>query len=237
VAQKLQAQWVPDTRFGSWFQQTSIWQRYVVEPALDELQRLWLGESEPQPLARVLDAGCGAGLAFAGIAGRFLARRITAVEVDPRMVGAARAAARRCPCPVEVVHGDVQDLALEDGSFDAVLCHQTLHHVSRQRDALGSFRRLLRPGGVLLLAESCGAFTRSLAVRALFRHPGTGHRSAAEFLRLVREAGFEIGEKSISTPDPFWARADFGALERLTGRRSAPAEPAQLNLVARRGAS
>ena len=233
MSQKLQAQWVPDTRFGSWFQRTSIWQRYVVEPALDELQRLWLADAEATSLERILDVGCGAGVAFAGIARRFRARLITAVEIDSRMVAAARAAALRCPCPVEVVQADVQDLALEGASFDAVLCHQTLHHVSRQRAALRSFRRLLRPGGVLLLAESCGAFTRSLAVRTLFRHPGSGHRSAAEFLRLVREAGFEVGEKSISTPDPFWARADFGAIERLTGRRRSPAEPAQLNLVAR----
>jgi SAM-dependent methyltransferase len=230
---KHQAQWVPDTRFGSWFQGIAIWRRYVVEPALDELQRLLLTDSNQKSLERILDVGCGAGVAFAGLAARFRPRGITAVEIDPAMLPAARAAAARCACPVEVVQGDAQDLAFADAAFDAVLCHQTLHHVSRQREALQGFRRLLRPGGALLLAESCGRFTRSLAVRALFRHPRSGHRSSGDYLSLLREAGFEVAEKSISTPDPFWARADFGALERITGRRSAPAEPAQLNLVAR----
>jgi ubiquinone/menaquinone biosynthesis C-methylase UbiE len=232
---KHQAQWVPDTRFGSWFQRTSIWRRYVVEPALDELQRLLLAHSDGKSLERILDVGCGAGVAFAGLEARFHPRQITAVEIDPAMLAAARAAAARCASTVEVVHADAQDLALADAAFDAVFCHQTLHHLCRQSQALQGFRRLLRPGGVLLLAESCGRFTRSLAVRALFRHPPSGHRRSGEYLRLLREAGFEIGEKSISTPDPFWARADFGAIERITGRRSAPAEPAQLNVVARRG--
>ncbi len=232
-----QARWVPDTRFGGWFQRTSLWQGYVVEPALASLHRL-LGAAAPEPgVARVLDAGCGAGGAFAGLESRFRPRAITAVEIDPRMVAAASAAAARCSCEIAVLEADVESLELPAASFDVILCHQTLHHLGRPGAALAGFVRLLRPGGALLLAESCQRFTQSLPIRALFRHPRGGPRSAEEYLCLVREAGFELHPEQVLHPDRFWARADLGLLERFTGRRVPPAEPAQLLLVARRPAA
>jgi SAM-dependent methyltransferase len=233
---KQRVQRVPDTRFGDWFQRTGIWQRYVVEPALEELHRLLLAHADAKGFERMLDAGCGAGVAFPAIESRFRPRRITAIEIDAQMAAAARASAVRCACEIEVVEADVEDLCFADASFDAVLCHQTLHHVNQQAAVLRTFRRLLRPGGVLLLAESCRRFTQSFAVRALFRHPRTGHRSSEEFVGLVRDAGFELRPDEISHPDPFWARTDFGLTERITGRPRPPGAPTQLNLVARRPA-
>ena len=54
--------------------------------------------------------------------------------------------------------------------------------VSQQEQTLAEFRRLLKPGGMLLLAESCQSFTESFLVRMLFRHPHGNQQSAETFL-------------------------------------------------------
>jgi len=49
------------------------------------------------------------------------------------------------------VVGDAQSIPFSDKSFDTVFCSQVLEHVPEPKDALAEFRRLLRPGGHLIL--------------------------------------------------------------------------------------
>jgi SAM-dependent methyltransferase len=224
--------WTPDTRFGAWFQRSATWKQYVVEYALDEFERM-LGD-RPKRFATVLDAGCGAGQAFAGIARRFGAQRIIAVDIDPAMVAHAAANAARCACSVEVQLGDLAELALADASFDLVLCHQALHHVEDQPRVLRNLFRVLRPGGTLLLAESCRSFTRSWLIRALFRHRVDTQLTANGYLELVRAAGFAVAADDVAHPAPFWSQPDLGLRERLGWDRRGAREAAELQVIARR---
>jgi SAM-dependent methyltransferase len=224
--------WTPDTRFGAWFQRSPIWKQYVVELALDEFVRL-LGD-RPQHFATVLDAGCGAGQSFEGIVRRFAPQHIVAIDIDPAMIPHAQAAAAQSTCTIDVRPGDLADLALADASFDLVLCHQALHHAEDQPAVLRTLFRVLRPGGTLLLAESCRRFTGSWRVRALFRHRGDTQRTASAYLELVRGAGFTVAPEDVATPSPFWSRPDFGLWEWLGYPRRSAAEPAELQLIARR---
>lgn len=225
--------WTPDTRFGAWFQNTEVWRRYVVSPALAELAQL-LGEAAPRP-KWLLDAGCGAGQAFPEIAARFQPGRILAVDIDRRQLALARRSAARCACPVDLQHADLRRLDLRSESVDLALCHQVLHHVSDQEAVLAELFRVLRPGGFLLVAESCRAFVRSLPVRLLFRHPRGVQRSADGYRELLRASGFAFERESTSTPEPFWARPDFGLRERLGLPRAANEAP-EVQVVARRPA-
>jgi len=224
--------WTPDTRFGGWFQRSPIWKQYVVEIALDEFVRL-LGE-RPQHFATILDAGCGAGLTFEGVVRRFAPHEIVAIDIDPAMLLHAKAAAAQSACAIDVQQGDLADLALADASFDLVLCHQALHHAEDQAAVLRNLFRVLRPGGTLLLAESCRTFTGSWRVRALFRHRRDTQRSAGAYLDLVRSAGFAVAPDDVSTPSPFWSRPDVGLREWLGHPRVGATEPAELQLIARR---
>jgi SAM-dependent methyltransferase len=113
-------------------------------------KRLALLERHAGPLAkrRVLDCGCGAGDYVRAL----LARGADAfgVERDGRKL-AARAASGGEAAPARITTGDLEALAFPDASFDVALANEVLEHVPDERAALGELRRVLRPGGRLLV--------------------------------------------------------------------------------------
>ena len=114
-----------------------------------------------------------------------------------------------------------------------VFCHQTLHHVIDQHRAIREWRRVLKPDGLLLFAESTRAYIYSWIIRLLFRHPMHVQRSASEYLAMISDAGFIVDSKSTSYPYSWWSRPDLGVMERWFGvSPSAVREETLVNLVA-----
>lgn len=93
------------------------------------------------PGAPILDAGCGTGLNL-----RHLPAGSTGVDINPRNVALLRA---RLP-DHHIVEGDVEALPFADGSFGTVLCTEVIEHIPDPAAALREFRRVLRPGGMLI---------------------------------------------------------------------------------------
>ena len=228
--------YVEESRIGFWFLGTFTWEKRVVEVALADLGKL-LPDPELR-CATVLDAGCGQGKALKPLQQRFQAARVIGVDVDSHALAAARAEAARHGLTPELIEADCAAIPLPDASVDLVFCHQTLHHLVRQEETLAEFRRLLKPGGVLLLAESTKAYIHSWVIRLFFRHPMHVQRTAPEYLELVRRAGFEFGPQQVSYPYLWWSRArDFGLLERWHIKSPPPPgrrEETLVNLVARK---
>jgi SAM-dependent methyltransferase len=226
--------WVSETRFGKWFLSTETWFREVLSKAVAELREL-AGSDTPASFERLVDVGCGQGLAFALLQQHFGAREIVGVDVDPRMLALAKEAAQRCNVPVDVRACSVTRLDLPDASVDGVLCHQLIHHVADQPGALRELHRVLKPGGYLFLSESCEAFIRTWTVRWFFRHPEGVQRPAEGYLKLVREAGFVFDEsRDVRTSTPWWSLWDFGFTRNIGLVRSPPVAT-ELLLVARKG--
>lgn len=96
----------------------------------------------------VLDVGCGGGALVRQLAER--GARATGLEISERQLGHARDHGVG-----RFVVGRAEDLPLEDGSLDAVLFMRSLHHVPQPAmvPALAAARRVLRPGGVVYVAE------------------------------------------------------------------------------------
>src|SRR5690349_17221906 len=113
--------WVSETRFGKWFLSTETWFRYVLSQAVSDLRAL-AGPDLPGSFNRLMDVGCGQGLAFQLLEKHFSPRAIVGVDIDPRMIEASRKAAEGCKIPVEVRAGSVTKLDLPDASVDAILC-------------------------------------------------------------------------------------------------------------------
>jgi SAM-dependent methyltransferase len=96
----------------------------------------------------VLDAGCGVGYGTAFLAGH--ARHVLGVDRDEEAIAYAR---RRYARPnAEFRVGDLLELDLPDGSFDAICSFETIEHLGDPERYLAEMARVLRPGGAYLVS-------------------------------------------------------------------------------------
>jgi SAM-dependent methyltransferase len=99
----------------------------------------------------VLEVGCGRGGGTAYVFERFAPRSLTGVDLAR---SAIRSASRRYGrSGLMFVAGDAEHLPLADGSFDVILSVESSHCYPEMRRFLREARRVLRPGGVMLLAD------------------------------------------------------------------------------------
>ena len=103
------------------------------------------------PGERVLDIGSGPGFMAAEMAAE-VGPEGSVVGVDPSE--SMLATARRREAPVEYVAGDALALPFPDESFDAVVATQVYEYVADMPSALAEARRVLRPGGRLLILDT-----------------------------------------------------------------------------------
>jgi arsenite methyltransferase len=115
------------------------------------LEALRLADGE-----RVLDIGSGPGLLAAEMAQSVGPRgAVHGIDVSDSMLAIARRL--ELPdgaAPMEFAEGDACALAFEDGTFDAVVSTQVYEYVPDIEAALAEARRVLRPGGRLLILDT-----------------------------------------------------------------------------------
>jgi ubiquinone/menaquinone biosynthesis C-methylase UbiE len=222
---------VPETEFGKWFLRTNTWTVHVLERALEDLQRLMPGAARSYPV--VADVGCGYGRSLGKLHQRFAPHRLIGMDIDPEMLQASAREVAQLKIPAEFICCSSSNIKLADNSVDLLFCHQTFHHLIEQERAIAEFFRVLKPGGVLLFAESTRRYIHSWIIRLLFRHPMEVQKTAPEYLAMVRAAGFSVPDSSVSYPFLWWSREDLGMMETVL-RIKPPAvrEETLINLVA-----
>jgi ubiquinone/menaquinone biosynthesis C-methylase UbiE len=107
------------------------------------------------PATRVLDLGCGTGTLVLMARRRCPEATVIGLDGDPTILGIARRKAERAGIPVQLDKGMAYALPYADGSFGAVVSTLTFHHLTpdQQERALREMRRVLRPGGRLVIAD------------------------------------------------------------------------------------
>jgi SAM-dependent methyltransferase len=221
---------VPETRIGFWFLGTQTWTTHVLKVALDDLTRLIPHRKPCYPT--VLDAGCGQGNSFRPLIEHFSPRRVIGIDVEEKCLQRAQMKVLQETVPIELRQCDIAALDIANSSVDLVFCHQTFHHLVRQEQALAQMFRVLKPGGLLLFAESTRAYIESWIIRLLFRHPMDAQRSAQEYMAMIRDHGFAFDPNSVSLPYLWWSRPDLGAFEWFGFGVPARREETLVNLVA-----
>ena len=170
---------------------------------------------EPGPVARravryhrhhgpdppsALDAGCGEGVLIDEYSGR-----LQIEGIDPNYSSS------------QVRAGTVTSLPYSDGSFERVLCLDVLEHLTfdEQPVALAELRRVLRPGGELLVSVPNLAHLQSRVhflltgrlIRTASEHKHPGDRPVADYIALARRSGLAlIGRRGIFPTVPVLTR-------------------------------
>ncbi len=228
--------YVEETRLGFWFLRSHTWQHHVLRVAINDLRSLFSDELPTAPV--ILDAGCGQGKSFQYLDKTFAPKRLIGLDADPLSLHLSAEEARRQGIDIELIGSDCAELKVADDSIDILFCHQTFHHLVQQDRALAEFYRVLKPGGYLLFAESTEAYIDTWVIRWLFRHPRHVQKSAAQYLEMIRDQGFEFEPQNISYPYLWWSRSkDFGLLERVGLLKPKPVgqrDETLVNVVARK---
>jgi ubiquinone/menaquinone biosynthesis C-methylase UbiE len=86
--------------------------------------------------------------------------RFTGIDLSTEMLAIARRRAHELGRQVELQQGDAQALPFSDATFDTVVCAFSLCSIPDDRKAVAEMRRVLRPGGKLLLIDHVPSTTR-----------------------------------------------------------------------------
>jgi ubiquinone/menaquinone biosynthesis C-methylase UbiE len=118
---------------------------------------------------RVLDFGCGHGMASVVLARR--GAHVTAFDLSPGYLREARRRAEANAVSVDLVQADGHRLPLADASFDRVLGNAVLHHLDTLTAARELYR-ILRPGGLAVFCEPWGENPLLNLARQRLPYPG-----------------------------------------------------------------
>ena len=190
---------------------------HVLSLGLDRRWRRLAAEDVKGNPARILDLACGTGdFAFA-LAHRFPQAEIAGIDFTPAMLDIARA--KNTSPHIAFREGDALALPL-GGPFDLCSCAFGFRNFPDRRQALREVRRVLAPGGELLVLEFfrpenalLGALTAQWVriMAALFvrrrtdayrhlRESMRGMLSAGEFAALAAEEGFDLEGRRFFLP-------------------------------------
>jgi ubiquinone/menaquinone biosynthesis C-methylase UbiE len=166
--------------------------------------REWLGE---RAHGRILEVAIGTGRNLAHYPA---GASITGIELSPAMLAIARQRAADLGRDADLREGDAEHLPYGDASFDTIICALSLCTIPSPAAAIGEMKRVLVPGGRLLLLDHIGsAWPPVYAAQWLLEQitiRAAGEHFTRRQLPLVQAAGFQVVETE---------RLKAGTVERI----------------------
>ncbi|MGW5514938.1 methyltransferase domain-containing protein [Nocardia africana] len=112
-----------------------------------------LEQLDIRPGHTVVDLGCGPGTDLGGFAAATgPAGRVVGIDSDATALAEAQSDIG-AGAPIQLVHGDIHSLGLPDATADRAHTDRVLQHVADPARVLDEIRRILRPDGIVVLAE------------------------------------------------------------------------------------
>ena len=170
-----------DGRISRWFQYT---------------QELTIRLLDLKPNSKVLDVGCGTGHAVLRLASIVSDGKACGIDVSPGMV---EKASSKVPQDlkgiVEFVQASSEEIPYTKGYFNQVLCTNSFHHYPDPLQALREMRRVLKPGGQIVIFENAPDLSWYTWIwDRILRVAETGHvryYCSWEIGQMLTQAGFE----------------------------------------------
>lgn len=192
----------PKHKHGRFF---DVWSRFYRRTLfgleLRRIQRLAIERLKIAPDQLVLDLGCGPGDG----AERLTGHGAVAVGLDysQGMLETARGVPGLAG---RLTRGDAGRLPFKDGAFDKVICTNSFHHYPQHLAALKEMRRVLKPGGLLVLVDPrkdhlFGWAAIDLIENAVFGLEEVRIFSVPQWHRMLGEAGFASARVDVG---PAW---------------------------------
>ncbi|ERJ17879.1 Putative methyltransferase in menaquinone-biotin biosynthesi protein [Salinisphaera shabanensis E1L3A] len=163
------------------------WAFYIEATTRETIARLPLRAED-----RLLDIGCGTGALLHRLAAAHPACHLAGMDPVAKMLEAAR---HKLSPAVELRQGWAEQLPFADSRFDIVVSCNMFHFIDRPVDALGEIRRVLQPGGRLVITDWCGDYWACRLFEQYQRLLGRAHARiyrARECRRLLEQAGFSV---------------------------------------------
>lgn len=136
--------------------------------------------------AKVLDAGCGAGVPVAQI----LSERFNVTGVD--FSEAQVELARKLVPQAEFICQDMTKLDFPARSFDGICSYYAIIHIPREehRSLFDNFHRMLKPGGLALLCLGTEDLVDDIDENYLGTRMYWSHYNTETYLNMLKDAGF-----------------------------------------------
>ncbi len=157
-----------------------------------------VGQALGSQVERVLDVACGPGLLLPVLS----RRAATVVGVDLTRANLGFASQVETLGAVHLVRGLAESLPFEAASFDAAVLRLALHHFEEPDTVLAAVRRLVRPGGRLVVLDVLGPESDETArvrdaIERLRDPSHTALLSRSGMGAAISRAGFELGDATL----------------------------------------
>ncbi len=199
-----------ETHERDYFEQIApTWDDYVASAYEVELQERLTRLLPWQQEMTVLDVGTGTGY-LAGMMAP-LVGEVIGVDCAPAML--TRAGEKMVQAGYQHVsfrEGMAEHLPLATGSVDVAMCHMLLHHVVSPRTVLAELRRVVRPGGYVVIIDA-HTHTHHWTPQAFGDlHYGTDLKKLQKHLKALRMNMLQVEDAGVSHSGNFIGRAaDF----------------------------
>ena len=138
--------------------------------------------------AKVLDAGCGAGVPVTRILNQSF--KVVGVDFSEEQVRLAR---EQVP-QAQFICQDMTELDFPDDSFDAICSYYAIIHIPREehRGLLPSFYRMLKMSGLVLLCMGAGDLPEDIEEDCFGARMYWSHFDAETNLKMLEDCGFDV---------------------------------------------
>lgn len=168
---------------GYWADETTKTQHVACERLMDKLL-----DFIPQKSGRILDVACGMGASTQRLLDyyHYVPQNIWAINISEKQIATTL---KHAPgCHVSVMNAT--DMKFNDNFFDNILCIEAAFHFETRRKFLEEAKRVLKPGGRLVLSDIFINSAKRLQQYAVLPSVKNYLKSVQEYQKLLSEIGF-----------------------------------------------